>query len=463
MRSATLPTEQKGDAGRAPDRDRRGMISTAIPQERAILAQLILDEKPAPEGAPPHEDDASSLEELAGLAEAAGAQVVGSITQKKARPESATLFGKGKVQEIAELCREQDANVVVIDTELTPAQGRNLESAIERRVIDRTELILDIFARRAQTRQAKLQVELAQLRYQLPRLKRLWTHLDSQTGGGVGLRGPGETQLETDKRLAGTRIALLEKQLDEIKRQKHVESVGRSEFETGALVGYTNVGKSALLNALSRPTGKTVYEANQLFATLGATTRRVDLGSGREVLISDTVGFVRRLPHNLVECFHSTLAEVQNAEFLMLVADAADSELDDKMSAVERVLSELNVGETPRLLVLNQCDRLSSAERSALHYRFPKAIQTSALSGEGLDELKRRMIEVLERGDKEIELTVPARESGKRLAELARHGRVLSQEWNTPETNGAASVRVRARLHPRWFKALHIRKEHIVA
>jgi GTP-binding protein HflX len=439
-------------------RDARGLISTAAQTERALLAQLILSEKPLPEGAPPHTDDASSLDELAGLVEAAGAEVALAVTQKLPRPNASTLFGKGKVEEIARLCRELDANVVIIDSELSPAQGRNLESAIERRVIDRTELILDIFARRAQTRQAKLQVELAQLRYQLPRLKRLWTHLDSQTGGGVGLRGPGETQLETDKRLAGTRIALLEKQLDEVRRQKHVESVGRSEFETGALVGYTNVGKSALLNALSRPTGKTVYEANQLFATLGASTRRVDLGKGREVLLSDTVGFVRRLPHNLVECFHSTLAEVENAEFLLLVCDAADPELDDKMSAVERVLSELNVAHTPRLLVLNQCDRLSEIERAALLHRFPDAIETSALTGEGLTELKRRMIEVLERGDKEIELTIPAGEAGKRLAELARHGRILAQDWSTRETSGASSVRVRARLHPRWFKALHIRQ-----
>lgn len=463
MLSATTPQNKDGDAGRAPERDARGLISTAAQTERALLAQLILDEKPQPEGAPPHTDDASSLDELAGLVEAAGAEVVGSLTQKVSRPNASTLFGKGKVEEIAGLCREQDANVVVIDTELSPAQGRNLESAIERRVIDRTELILDIFARRAQTRQAKLQVELAQLRYQLPRLKRLWTHLDSQTGGGVGLRGPGETQLETDKRLAGTRIALLEKQLEEIKRQKRVESIGRMEFETGALVGYTNVGKSALLNRLSSPTGKTVYEANQLFATLGASTRRVDLGKGRNVLLSDTVGFVRRLPHNLVECFHSTLAEVENAEFLLMVTDAADQELDDKLAAVERVLSELNVADTPRILVLNQIDRLSDTERFALRHRFPDAVQTSALTGDGLDELKRRMVEVLERGDEEIELTIPATESGKRLAELATHGRILAQEWSTRESSGASTVRVRARLHPRWFKALHIRRNDIVS
>jgi GTP-binding protein HflX len=455
MLSATVPSKSTENH----KRDVLGLISTAAQTERALLAQLILAEKPLPEGAPPHTDDASSLDELAGLVEAAGAEVVGSVTQKVSRPNASTLFGKGKVEEIAKLCRELDANVVIVDSELSPAQGRNLESAIERRVIDRTELILDIFARRAQTRQAKLQVELAQLRYQLPRLKRLWTHLDSQTGGGVGLRGPGETQLETDKRLAGTRIALLEKQLDDIRRQKQVESVGRSEFETGALVGYTNVGKSALLNTLSSPTGKAVYEANQLFATLGASTRRVDLGQGREVLLSDTVGFVRRLPHNLVECFHSTLAEVENAEFLLLVCDAADEELDDKMSAVERVLSELSVAQTPRLIVLNQCDRLNQTERAALRHRFPEAIQTSAHTGEGLDRLKQRMVEVLERGDEEIELTISAAEAGKRLAELARHGRVLAQDWATCE----GRVQVRARLHPRWFKALHIHQEHLVS
>lgn len=452
MLSATTPDKkQRGAAESAPERDARGYISTVVQPERALLAQLIL------ERAPEDSDEESSLHELGGLAEAAGAVVVGHITQKRARTHPATLFGKGKVAEMAQLVQESAADVLIVDCDLSPAQGRNLENALEVRVIDRTELILDIFARRAQTRQAKLQVELAQLRYQLPRLKRMWTHLE-RIGGGIGLRGPGETQLETDRRLAGERIALLEKQLGEIRRQKHVESVGRSEFDTGALVGYTNVGKSALLNALSRPTGKGVYEANQLFATLGASTRRMDMKGGREVLLSDTVGFVRRLPHHVVESFHSTLAEVEEADFLLLVADAADPELDDKLAAVHRVLGELNVAATPQILVLNQCDRLNAEERSALRVRFSDAVQTSALSGEGLGDLKERILQLLESGDVEIELEIPAPQSGKVLADLSHHGRLLAQHWSTPESGSQASVRVQARLSPRWIRALKLRR-----
>ncbi len=452
-----LEAEQDG-----PARDASGYISTRVEPERALLAQLILNEPPAFEPFGNTTDHESQLDELAGLAEAAGAVVVERVTQRRNRPEPATLFGKGKVAEIAELCQAEKVDVVIVDCDLSPAQGRNLEKALNVRVIDRTELILDIFARRAQTRQAKLQVELAQLRYQLPRLKRMWTHLE-RTGGGIGTRGPGETQLETDRNLARSRITSLERQLADIRRQKKVESVGRREFELGALVGYTNVGKSALLNALSSPTGKHVFVANQLFATLGATTRKIELGKGRTVLLSDTVGFVRRLPHHLVESFHSTLAEVQDADFLLLVADAADPELDDKLHSVQKVLRELEVIETPTLLVLNQCDRLDWAERAALLRQHPDAVLTSALTGEGLDELKNRIRQTLEQGDEEVDLTLDAQASqtGKLLAELARHGRVLEQEWSTDDTQ--PRVHVRARLARRWREKLGLPKKQSVA
>ncbi|HEX8235144.1 MAG TPA: GTPase HflX [Abditibacteriaceae bacterium] len=443
-----------------PARDAAGYISTQVQPERVIISQLVLDGNKSSTRNTPFESEATeeeSLDELAGLCEAANAVVVGSITQRRDKPHAATLFGKGKVEEIGELCREHEADVLVVDHELTPAQGRNLENALKVRVVDRTELILDIFARRAQTRQAKLQVELAQLRYQLPRLKRMWTHLE-RTGGGIGTRGPGETQLETDRRLAGERIAYLQKQLDEIRKQKQTESVGRADFQTGALVGYTNVGKSALLNALSRPTGKGVLVANQLFATLGASTRRVELGQGRDVLLSDTVGFVRRLPHNLVECFHSTLAEVEAAEFLLLVANAADPELDDKMRAVRGVLNdELNVAETPQIVVLNQSDRLSHEDRAALLLQHRDAVFTSALTGEGLDELRARILQVLEAGDREISLTLDAsdEQTGKLLADIARHGRVLEESWSA-NSGSQPQVHVRAKLAPRWCEKLGI-------
>ncbi|MBV9470804.1 MAG: GTPase HflX [Abitibacteriaceae bacterium] len=458
MSQVQSSSNRAGASEAAPVRDHNGFISTQVEQERAVLAQLILDTPPSslPPSLDGFKDDKSDLDELGGLAEAAGAAVVGRVTQRRQKPDPAMLFGKGKVEEIAELCRETKADVVIVDHDLSPAQGRNLENTLKVRVIDRTELILDIFARRAQTRQSKLQVELAQLRYQLPRLKRMWTHLE-RTGGGIGTRGPGETQLETDRTLARGRITLLEKQLSDIRRQKEVESVGRADFETGALVGYTNVGKSALLNALSRPTGKGVLVKNQLFATLGASTRKVELGGGRAILLSDTVGFVRRLPHHLVESFHSTLAEVSNADFLLHVVDAADPEFDDKLHSVQKVLGELDIIATPHLLVLNQCDRLDEPSRAALLRQHPDAVLTSALTGEGLDTLKERILALLERNDEEVNFVLDARNAhnGKLLSDIARHGHVLKQEWESDANDGTEPrLHVRARLAPRWREKL---------
>lgn len=449
-------------------RGESGLYSTLEQPERCLLAQLVLDRPQAPhlegkvEAAPPTapEEDIDSLEELAGLAEAAGAQVVGRVTQKRSRAESATLFGSGKVQEIKELCHELGVEVLMVDCDLSPAQGRNLETELELRVIDRTEVILDIFARRAQTRQAKLQVELAQLRYQLPRLKRMWSHLE-RTGGGIGSRGPGETQLETDKNLARDRISLLEKQLASIRRQKDVEQEGRKEFDLGALVGYTNVGKSALLNALSRPTGRGVLEADMLFATLGATTRKVELGGGRTILLSDTVGLVRRLPHHLVESFHSTLAEVDNADFLLFAANAADLELEDKLRAVREVLGELKVLDKPHLMVLNQCDLLDAGRRLDLERTYPEAVFTSALTGEGLEDLKEAIFKLLDSEAETVDLLLEATDqsSGRVLAELARHGRVLHQQWTTPTGEEQPQLQVRALLARRWWELVGMEVE----
>ncbi len=440
-------------------RDERGMLSTAPPPERAILAQLILPSHAPKNGltqayGDDHTDADSldSLEELEGLALAAGVEVVDKVTQKRAFPDSATLFGKGKVEELAERVKNENIEVIVVDCDLAPAQGRNLETAFKCRVIDRTELILDIFARRAQTKQAKMQVELAQLRYQLPRLKRMWSHLERQ-GGTIGLRGPGETQLEIDKSLARGRISLLDKQLGEIRQQKIVEQAGRREFDLGALVGYTNVGKSALLNALSRPTGRGVLEADMLFATLGATTRRVELGGGRETLLSDTVGLVRRLPHHLVESFHSTLAEVEFADYLLFVASGADEDLEDKLRAVHGVLDELEVGDKPQLLVLNQADKLDGERRDDLERRFPDAIFTSATTGEGLDILRERIFRLLDDTAETISLELPAEQAqtGRVLSQIARHGRVLKQDFSQTD-NGETVLCVEARLAKRWWE-----------
>jgi len=417
------------------------MITLDVPQERAIVAQAVFDQ---------NSDNELSLDELASLVDAAGADVVARVTQKRDRPDTATLFGKGKVTEIANVRAATEADLLVVDCDLSPAQARNLESALKMRVIDRTELILDIFARRAQTKQAKLQVELAQLRYQLPRLKRMWTHLDTQSGGSIGLRGPGETQLETDRRLANQRIELLQSQLRTIRRRKDIESKARSEFETAALVGYTNVGKSALLNALSRPTGDKVLEKDMLFATLGSNTRKVDLGGGREVLLSDTVGLVRRLPHHLVESFHSTLAEVQDADILLLVVDASDSELDEKLKAVTDVLGELNVLKKPRLLIFNKCDQLEPAVLAGMQKQFRDAVFTSAHTGFGLDELRRKVLLLLEENDEEIEFRLAAAnpQLGKVRSQIARHGRILEERWDEDQLN------LRVRISPRWRKLL---------
>ncbi len=437
-------------------RNVNGLISTQAPRERALLGELILSERPVkPELANHIEEEtpADSLEELAGLADAAGATVVGEVSQKRAQPDGATLFGSGKVEEIKQLIDEQNIEVFIVDRDLSPAQGRNLEKKLECRVIDRTELILDIFARRAQTKQAKLQVELAQLRYQLPRLKRMWSHLERQ-GGNIGMRGPGETQLETDKSLARDRISMLEKQLGTIRRQKDIEQAGRSEFDLGALVGYTNVGKSALLNALSRPTGDGVLEADMLFATLGATTRKVELGGGRTVLMSDTVGLVRRLPHNLVESFHSTLAEVKNADFLLWAVNAADPEMEDKLRAVREVLDELEVLDTPHLLVLNQCDLLDAERRAELAHRYPDAVFTSALTGEGLNDLKEAIFQLLDEQAQDIALELPAasEKTGKILAQIALHGRILGQDWSNEGDGTNPLLCVQARLAKRWWE-----------
>jgi GTP-binding protein HflX len=424
-----------------PVKDAQGMISLDMPKERAIIAQAIFDQ---------NSDNEMSLDELASLVDAAGAEVVASVTQKRAKPDAATLFGKGKVEELVNVRAATEADLLVVDCDLSPAQARNLESALKMRVIDRTELILDIFARRAQTKQAKLQVELAQLRYQLPRLKRMWTHLDTQSGGAIGLRGPGETQLETDRRLANTRIELLQKQLRTIRQRKDIESKARSEFETAALVGYTNVGKSALLNALSRPTGDKVLEKDMLFATLGSNTRKVDLGGGREVLLSDTVGLVRRLPHHLVESFHSTLAEVQDADILLLVADASDPELDEKLKAVTDVLGELKVLKKPRLLVFNKSDQLESTVLAGMQKQFRDAVFTSAHTGLGLDELREKVLLLLEENDTEMEILLDAAnpQLGKVRSQIAKHGRILEEHWEEDK------LHLHVRIHQRWRRLL---------
>jgi len=326
-----------------------------------------------------------SLAELALLADTAGATVVGSITQRRGTIHPATFIGKGKVGEVNELAAGNNADVVIFDDDLSPAQVRNLEKALTRKVIDRSELILDIFARRARTRESRLQVELAQLEYTLPRLTGMWKHLERQAGG-IGTRGPGETQLETDRRMVREKIARLKQELSGVERERETQRRRRrNEFRT-ALVGYTNAGKSTLFNALTRAS---VFVEDRLFATLDATTRQM-VSRDREIaLVTDTVGFIRKLPHHLVASFHSTLVEAIECDLLLHVVDASDGDFRERITAVEQVLETIVAAPRETRLVFNKVDLVDDDETlAALRVDYPTSFQVSARTGAGIDELR---------------------------------------------------------------------------
>jgi len=405
--------------------------STQAPQERVLLCGVRFS------GEAPFEDE--DLSEAAGLVQAAEGLVVGDgILQKMHRPTPSTLFGSGKVGEIKSEIDRLHPDAVVVDNELSPAQGRNLEKAWGVRIIDRSELILDIFARRARTRQARLQVELAQNEYLAPRLRRMWTHLE-RNEGAIGARGPGETQLETDKRLIRRRIQDLREELREIEERKQREVRTRSEQFTVGLVGYTNAGKSTLLNRL---TGSTELAADMLFATLDTRTRQWRLSDGRTVLLSDTVGFVQRLPHHLVASFHATLEEALHADLLLHVVDAAHARATEQMEAVEEVLRSVLRGPREEIVVLNKADRvgdpvaLAGLERSA----GASAILVSAVTGAGLDDLDARVRERLDAHSRRIDVFMPA--SAGRLDSQIR-AICTPIERGYDEERGEVRVRVR--------------------
>jgi GTP-binding protein HflX len=388
--------------------------------------------------APPKGADAD-LAELRELSRTAGVEPVAELVQHRARPDPRTYVGKGKLTELKENFRRSGAESLIVDDELSPVQQRQLEDALQARVVDRTQLILDIFAQHAVSAEGKLQVELAQLEYNLPRMRGLWQHLE-RLGGGVGTRGPGESQLETDRRLARRRITVLRDRLRRLGRQRATrrKSRRRSETPTIALAGYTNVGKSTLLNAL---TGAGVSVNDRLFETLDPTTRGFDV-DGRRYLVTDTVGFIRRLPHQLVEGFAATLEETLVAELVLHVADASapDDELDAMLAAVESVLGEIGAGELPVELVLNKIDAVDPLRRRRLANRFPGALQVSAQTGEGLDELRNRVAERFGERFEPVRLLIPYDE-GARLAELYALGAPVDERADRPE-----GVFVRARL-----------------
>ena len=368
------------------------------------------------------------LDELEGLVSSLGIPSVGSLLVNLKSIHPRWLLGKGKVEEVAETIADLDADLVVFDSDLSPAQQRNLEHEWHTAVIDRREVILDIFADRATTREAVLQVALARMKYSLPRLTRAWTHLSRQRGGARGNRGKGETQLETDRRLVLNKISNLKRDLAGIRDQRDVRRKKRLErpVPSVSLVGYTNAGKSSLLNALS---GADVLVEDKLFATLDPTTRRAEHPGGREFLMTDTVGFIRKLPHDLVDAFHSTLEEAVLADVILHVADSCSPELDEHIRVTRSVLKELGAGDKTLIPVLNKCDSLDAEEREALLFRYPGALLVSAHSGEGLPELLGELGKQLDAGRFLVTLRLPPDRWDIR-ARLHKESTVLDEQYD---------------------------------
>jgi len=384
-------------------------------------------------------DGEAELAELRELARTAGVAPVGELVQHRAHPDPRTFVGKGKLTELKEAYGGSDAEVLLVDEELSPTQQRSLEDALKARVVDRTQLILDIFAQHARSAEGKLQVELAQLEYNLPRMRGMWQHLE-RLGGGVGTRGPGESQLESDRRIARTRVSLVKRRLRDlgVQRATRRKERQRTSVPTIALAGYTNVGKSTLLNAL---TGAHASVDDRLFETLDPTTRGFE-HDGKRYLVTDTVGFIRRLPTQLVEGFAATLEETLVADLVLHVADASlpEDRLRETIDAVQGVLAEIGADDVPAELVLNKVDLLDPLARRRLAHAFPRALQISAHSGDGLDALKARVAELFSDRFEDVRLLVPY-EDGRVLAQLYGLGAPIAERRDTPE-----GVRVRARL-----------------
>lgn len=369
-------------------------------------------------------DIEESLDELGLLAESAGARVVETVIQRLERPTAPYYIGKGKAEEVCAICGDKGATSVIFDDELSPAQGRNLEEVTKRKVLDRTQLLLDIFARRARTREGRLQIELAQLQYLLPRLTRMWTHLSRQTGG-IGTRGPGETQLEVDRRRVQERIARLERDLRDVRKNRGVQREGRlrRNWPVAALVGYTNAGKSSLLNRL---TNAGVLAEDKLFATLDPTTRQVVLPNRQKLLLTDTVGFIRKLPHTLIESFKATLEEVALADVLLHVVDLSHPRFRAQMEAVDATLKELGAGGKQTLTIFNKLDALAnpSLAESQLE-KVQGSVAISARTGEGMDGLLHELELRLAAWRMKTDIVVPISETAL-IAEIHRVGHVLS-------------------------------------
>jgi GTPase len=373
------------------------------------------------------------LQELERLVDTAGGLVVGEVTQQIDKPNPATYLGKGKVEELRMVIDDKNASLIVFDDELSPSQGKNIEDATGQRVMDRAELILDIFATRARSSEAKMQVELAQLQYMLPRLTRMWAHLE-KFRGGIGVRGPGETQLETDRRLINQRIKLLKNKLDDVQTSRVVQRSGRRDAFRASLVGYTNAGKSSILRSIGN--APEVFVEDRLFATLDPLTREIDLGENSKVLLTDTVGFIRKLPHNLVASFRATLEEVNEADLLLHVIDASHPVWEEQRDVVEEVLAELGAEKKPMLYVFSKIDALPPTDLEAMKERIenlvPNSVFVSSVTEGGLDPLRQALLVAMREGTQIAEIRLPA-EDGKLLAEIYRTGSVLSQRTDDGE------------------------------
>jgi GTP-binding protein HflX len=410
-------------------------------RERAALVGLF-------SGSSRHFDPEHSLDELAGLTDAAGAVVSLRVLQERPKPDPATFLGSGKVVTLRAACDEARIDTVIFDNELSPAQLRNLEKALERKVVDRTQLILDIFARRARTREGKLQVELAQLKYLLPRLVGSAEAL-SRLGGGIGTRGPGETKLETDRRRIRHRISMLSKEIDTVRRRRSQlrERRQKTAVPTVALVGYTNAGKTTLFNLL---TGGDAVASNALFVTLDPLVRRVKLPDRRELLVSDTVGFIDRLPHSLVAAFRATLEEVAGADLLLHVIDASAPDRERQVEAVRAVLAEVDADRVPALEIFNKCDQLDEGGRARVRALHPAALCVSALTGQGRDDVVAAMEARLGMDTARVSLTFPSdgEATRERVSELYRVGRILRHA--TSDASIAIDAEIPRRLLPRF-------------
>ncbi|HJA01372.1 GTPase HflX [Candidatus Collinsella stercoripullorum] len=416
---------------------RFSFLTTEVKPERAVLVGVEWRQSSWPVD--------RSLDELERLADTAGAVVVGRLTQRLERPVPKSFIGSGKVEELKSLVGRLEADVVIFDEDLTPAQQSHLERAVGEpvKIIDRTALILDIFGLHAKTREGRLQVQLAQLQYLLPRLRGMWSHLaKEQTRGGIGSRfGQGESQLEVDRRLIRNRISSLRRELKELERRRAVQAKGRVESDAFriALAGYTNAGKSTLLNAL---TGSDVLSQDKLFATLDPTTRAYTLPGGRIVTLTDTVGFIQKLPHGLVEAFKSTLSEVLGADLILKVIDVSDEDRHRHEEAVDRVLDEIGAGERPSLTVYNKIDLLDPEEVGLLRARMPRAVFFSARTGDGLDLLLDRLSAEAAANDRLISADVPYREGGL-LKLVHEQGQLISEEYLADRVRIVAKVPAR--------------------